>query len=155
MYNTNDHYSLGGSLSLETTLEALGHASKIFQSKLSKLTKLQNITIAEWTLLKQIAAGLITQDQMASALGLDNSTLSRQLKSLTEKALVTKTAVGQDRRQLKYSLDEVGESALTLVNAAYEQTVQAVFKHWPEEEQQQLQIMLNRLTHSISKVVEK
>ena len=69
---------------METTLEALGHASKIFQSKLSKLTKLQNITIAEWTLLKQIAAGLITQDQMASALGLDNSTLSRQLKSLTE-----------------------------------------------------------------------
>lgn len=49
---------------------------------------------------------------------------------------------------MKYSLDEVGESALTLVNAAYEQTVQAVFKHWPEEEQQQLQIMLNRLTHS-------
>lgn len=140
-----------GRLTMADILENLSVAAKALQSRTSKLTKQYRVTIAEWKLLRQIKLGVITQDAMAEAMQLDNSTLSRQLKNLTEKQFTSKTAVGKDRRQLEYALTPAGEEALSHIDTDYEALTDAVFHYWPEDEQQMMKILLNRLTRSIER----
>lgn len=140
-----------GWLTMDDILENLSVAAKTLQSRTSKLTKQYRVTIAEWKLLRQIKQGVITQDAMAEAMQLDNSTLSRQLKNLTEKQFTSKTAVGKDRRQLEYALTPSGEEALVNIDTDYETLTDAVFHYWPEDEQQMMKILLKRLARSIER----
>lgn len=132
-------------------LDNLSLAAKSLQTQITKVTKQNHVTIAEWKLLRQIDQQVITQDAMAEALQLDTSTLSRQLKNLTTKEMVTKTAVGRDRRQLEYALSPLGQTTLTQVDTGYDALVDAVFHYWPDEEQQMMKIMLNRLNRSLER----
>ncbi|GAA3617355.1 MarR family winged helix-turn-helix transcriptional regulator [Secundilactobacillus similis] len=136
---------------MDDILENLSVAAKTLQSRTSKLTKQYRVTIAEWKLLRQIKQGVITQDAMAEAMQLDNSTLSRQLKNLTEKQFTSKTAVGKDRRQLEYALTPSGEEALLNIDNDYDALTDAVFHYWPEDEQQMMKILLKRLARSIER----
>ncbi len=140
-----------GWLTMDDILENLSVAAKTLQSRTSKLTKQYRVTIAEWKLLRQIKQGVITQDAMAEAMQLDNSTLSRQLKNLTEKQFTSKTAVGKDRRQLEYALTPSGEEALLNIDNDYDALTDAVFHYWPEDEQQMMKILLKRLARSIER----
>lgn len=136
---------------MDDILENLSIAAKTLQNRTSKLTKQYRVTIAEWKLLRQIKQGVITQDAMAEAMQLDNSTLSRQLKNLTEKQFTSKTAVGKDRRQLEYALTPSGEEALLHIDTDYEALTDAVFHYWPDDEQQMMKILLKRLARSIER----
>lgn len=136
---------------MEGILDNLGLAAKSLQTQTTKITKRYKVTIAEWRLLRQINKQVITQDAMAEALQLDTSTLSRQLKSLTNKELITKTAVGKDRRQLEYALAPSGINVLQQINDDYDALIDAVFHYWPEDEQQMMKIMLNRLNRSLER----
>lgn len=136
---------------MDNILDILNTSAKNLQQQTTKITKKYHVTIAEWKLLRQIDANIITQDAMASALQLDTSTLSRQLKNLSTKELVSKTAVGKDRRQLEYALTTTGQDALTGINQAYDTLVDAIFHYWPNDEQEMLRIMLKRLDRSLQK----
>jgi DNA-binding MarR family transcriptional regulator len=85
---------------------------------------------------------------------LDTSTLSRQLASLVKKEKLSKEAVGRDRRQLVYTITPAGLTALKAINAAYEQFEADVFDKWPQDEQNLLRILLNRLNKSVSRILE-
>lgn len=136
---------------MDDILEKLSLSAKSLHTQTARLTKQSHVTIAEWRLLRQIDSDVITQDSMASSLQLDTSTLSRQLKNLTTKELVSKTAVGKDRRQLEFQLTSAGKTALTNINAGYADLVDHIFHYWPEDEQQMLKIMLTRLNRSIDR----
>ncbi|MFC6254504.1 MarR family winged helix-turn-helix transcriptional regulator [Secundilactobacillus hailunensis] len=136
---------------MEGILDNLSLAAKSLQTQTTKITKHYHVTIAEWRLLRQIQNQVITQDAMAEALQLDTSTLSRQLKSLTSKGLVSKTAVGKDRRQLEYALTTTGHETLANIDTDYQALIDAVFHYWPEDEQQMMKIMLNRLSRSLDR----
>lgn len=150
MYNTNKWYRKGTG-ALEGILDNLSLAAKSLQTQTTRITKRYHVTIAEWRLLRQIESQVITQDAMADALQLDTSTLSRQLKNLTSKELVSKTAVGKDRRQLEYALTATGHATLQHINSDYDALIDAVFHYWPEDEQQMMKIMLNRLSRSLDR----
>lgn len=150
MYNTSKSQWKGSRI-LEGILDNLSLAAKSLQTQTAKITKHYHVTIAEWRLLRQIESQVITQDAMAEALQLDTSTLSRQLKNLSTKELVSKTAVGKDRRQLEYALTSLGRDTLEHINTDYDALIDAVFHYWPEDEQQMMKIMLNRLSRSIDR----
>ena len=132
---------------MKTVLEALRDTEKQYKSILTRITKEQGVTIAEWQLLNHLSEGFDTQDKLSEETGLDNSTLSRQLSSLLKKELVSNIAVGRDRRQLIYELTLKGSDVLTAVTH-YEETI---FKLWSAEEKSMARILLNRLENSLSK----
>ncbi len=136
---------------MDNILDILNTSAKNLQQQTTKITKRYNVTIAEWKLLRQIADNVITQDGMASSLQLDTSTLSRQLKNLSAKELVSKTAVGKDRRQLEYALTTTGQQALKGINDTYDTLVDNIFHYWPNDEQEMMRIMLKRLDRSLQK----
>ncbi|RRK10852.1 MarR family transcriptional regulator [Lactiplantibacillus garii] len=139
---------------MKSSLAALAATAKQQTVMLKKITKAQGVTVAEWQLLMRLQAGYDTQEKLAAAMQLDTSTLSRQLASLVKKDRLSKEAVGRDRRQLIYSVTPAGASAVEQINAAYQQYEAAVFDKWPQDEQNLLRILLNRLNKSVDRTLE-
>ena len=139
---------------MKSSLTALAETAKLQTASLKQLTKAQGVTVAEWQLLIQLNTGANTQEKLATAMQLDTSTLSRQLASLVKKEKLSKEAVGRDRRQLVYTITPAGLTALNAINAAYEQFEADVFDKWPQDEQNLLRILLNRLNKSVSRILD-
>lgn len=137
---------------MKSSLEALRDSDKLQRNALMKITKLHNLTSAEWQLLSTMAAGIYTQDKLSSETGLDTSTLSRQLKGLYDKEFIDKVSTGHDRRQLVYSVLPKGEEALKEINKQYIQLEKEIFDKWTNEEMNMLRILLNRLDKSMNRL---
>jgi DNA-binding MarR family transcriptional regulator len=136
---------------MKTILEALRQTEKQYKTALTKITKDNGVTIAEWQLLQHLDDEIDTQDKLSVDTGLDNSTLSRQLHSLVKKELVASEAIGKDHRQLIYKLTILGSDTLMAINEKHRFFQENVFKVWSEEETSMLQILLNRLNKSMTK----
>ncbi|WP_047999696.1 MarR family winged helix-turn-helix transcriptional regulator [Lactiplantibacillus herbarum] len=139
---------------MKSSLTALAGTAKQQTAVLKTITKAQGITVAEWQLLMQLQAGADTQEKLANAMQLDTSTLSRQLASLVKKERLDKTAIGRDRRQLVYTVTSAGADAVTAINDDYQRFETEVFEKWPQDEQNLLRILLNRLNKSVAKTLE-
>lgn len=137
---------------MKEVFQALTSAEKKYQKNLLKLTKSANLTISEWHLLGYVIDGASTQERLATVSMLKISTLSRQLKSLVNKNMISKVAVGKDRRQLMYQANESGVEAYTLVNKLSNELYDQILNHWPSQERQFLKILLNRLDNSIARI---
>lgn len=138
---------------MKSSLEALWDIEKNYRGALLTITKQSDLTIAEWQLLLNIIAGHSTQEQLSIVTQLDTSTLSRQLKNLVKKEMVTKTPTGRDKRQLVYAASKRGTQAADQINDTFNQLSGFVFDRWTEEEQNLLHILLNRLDKSMSRVI--
>ncbi|KRK87237.1 transcriptional regulator [Levilactobacillus koreensis JCM 16448] len=125
--------------------------NKVQQTLLQRMTKQYQLTVSEWQLLDHIGSGENTQEILAERTKLDTSTLSRQLKGLVKKEMVTKEAVGRDKRQLVYTITAAGTETVTAINTAFEKLSDDVFEHWSTDERNLLQILLNRLDKSLDR----
>ncbi|TGD19007.1 MarR family winged helix-turn-helix transcriptional regulator [Levilactobacillus suantsaiihabitans] len=136
---------------MKSSLAALIGISKVQQTLLQRMTKQHHLTVSEWQLLDHIGGGENTQEILAAKTNLDTSTLSRQLKGLVTKNMVTKKAIGRDKRQLVYTITEQGTATAEDINTAFEALSDDVFEHWSTDERNLLQILLNRLDKSMDR----
>ena len=136
---------------MKSSLEALIAINKIQQTLLQRMTKRYQLTVSEWQLLDHIGGGENTQEILAQQTRLDTSTLSRQLKGLVAKEMVTKEAIGRDKRQLIYTITEQGTQTAAAINTAFEDLSDQIFEHWSTDERNLLQILLNRLDKSLDR----
>ncbi|AQW22052.1 MarR family transcriptional regulator [Lentilactobacillus curieae] len=137
---------------MKEIIDGLLDSANAYLEKSGKLVKQDNLTMSEWRLLQQIIAGHDTQEKLANVTNLDISTLSRQLKRLVTKEMVTKVTIGPDRRQLKYSVTERGNSINLRITAGLVDIKQRIFTHWTEEELRLMKILINRLDNSIGRI---
>lgn len=137
---------------MKQILDALQVAEKQYRTNLIQMAKGQGVTVAEWTLLGYVNDGYDTQDKLSKGMALDNSTLSRQLKSLVKKELVESEVISHDNRQLLYRLTQKGLDTMTALVDAQAEFNNQVFSVWSDEEKRMMEILLNRLDKSINKI---
>lgn len=137
---------------MKNSLTALREISKLQQQQLQTLTKGNNLTISEWQLLLSISNGFNKQETLSKKMELDTSTLSRQLKRLVEKEMVHKKAIGKDKRQLVYTISDLGNKAIVDIGNNYTKIKDRIFEQWSDEEKKMLKILLNRLENSMKKI---
>lgn len=137
---------------MKNSLSALREVSKLQQQQLQALTKSKNLTISEWQLLLAIESGYDKQEALSKEMVLDTSTLSRQLKRLVEKEMVQKKAIGKDKRQLVYTVSDLGNNAISDIEQNYTKLKNRIFEQWSEDEKNMLKILLNRLGNSMKKI---
>ncbi|WP_419155664.1 MarR family winged helix-turn-helix transcriptional regulator [Weissella minor] len=137
---------------MKQILDALQVAEKQYRTNLIQMAKGQGVTVAEWTLLGYVNDGYDTQDKLSKGMALDNSTLSRQLKSLVKKELVESEVISHDNRQLRYRLTQKGLDTMTALVDAQAEFNNQVFSVWSDEEKRMMEILLNRLDKSINKI---
>lgn len=133
-------------------LDSLRESSKNYTRILKKIGKEENITISEWQLLIKIEEQVNTQDKLSKSMHLDASTLSRQLKNLFDKKLISKKAIGRDKRQLVYTISEEGKDRYFKINENFKNAKDQIFKQWSDEEIRLLEILMGRLNNSLNKI---
>ena len=144
---------LGGIL-LKSCLDSLIDLQRQYREKLVALSQKNGLTIAEWQLLLKIVEGASTQEKLAKLTQLNVSTLSRQLAKLLSKEFVVKESQEneQGRRFFAYTSTFSGLDAIVAMKKDIAQYSEQLFSHWSEEEQNLLQILLNRLSKSMERV---
>jgi DNA-binding MarR family transcriptional regulator len=87
---------------------------------------------------------------VAAAVELDLSTVSRQLRQLEELQLVTRRADTEDGRARRVSLTADGRDSLARVRASRASMLDEVFRDWPADEREHLLRLLDRLLAGLS-----
>mgnify|MGYP004707275183 FL=1 len=146
-------FLLGGIL-LKSCLDSLIDLQRQYREKLVALSQKNGLTLAEWQLLLKIVDGISTQERLAKLTQLNVSTLSRQLAKLLSKEFITKESKEnqQGRRFFAYTSTNNGLTAVTDMKKDIAQYRDQLFSHWSKEEQNLLQILLNRLSKSMERM---
>ncbi len=87
----------------------------------------------------------VRPSDLATAVELDLSTVSRQLHQLQQLGLVTRRPDGDDGRACRISLTTQGRESLSLVRGRRATMLRDVFLDWPDDERHHLLTLLDRL----------
>jgi DNA-binding MarR family transcriptional regulator len=96
-------------------------------------------------LMQALARGPVRVTDLAAALELDPSTVSRQVRQLEERGLVERTDDPDDRRAYRIGLSGEGRSRLDAGAARRRAFVGDLLGGWRPEDREQLRLLLNRL----------
>lgn len=94
--------------------------------------------------------GPMRVSDLAAAVELDTSTVSRQIKQLEDKGIVERTADPADGRA---SLVQLSDSGRSVMQAAFQRRfrrIQAVLEPWSQRDRETLQRLLTRLADDLS-----
>jgi DNA-binding MarR family transcriptional regulator len=98
-----------------------------------------------WLMIRVSEQSPIRLSELADAVELDLSTVSRQMSDLVSKGLVTKVPDPHDGRASLLSLSDRGAAVLESVSEARRQVLAEVTADWSEEERTALAVGLVRL----------
>jgi DNA-binding MarR family transcriptional regulator len=97
------------------------------------------VTMAQCHAIMEIdAAEELNLKDLASRLGLDNSTLSRTVESLVKDGLAERTPNAKDRRASVIRLNEKGRAARDRINSTWNRICRDMFHSIPREKHQPL-----------------
>jgi DNA-binding MarR family transcriptional regulator len=145
-----------GEIAMRSCLASLLVIQKQYQEVLKKMVKNHGLTIAEWQLLVKIINGNHTQERLAELTNLNVSTLSRQLAKLVAKHFVdclpdNVSVYSGGRKKINYIETSKGKEAVKQLHSEVKIFAEKLFEHWSKEEQDLLQILLNRLSKSFER----
>lgn len=98
--------------------------------------------------------GPVRLSDLAGALGLDLSTISRQITSLEEKSLIERRADPADGRASTVSLTRKGRDVLDRLRAVRRKLLTETLREWSQKDIDQLARLLARLTDSFASTTE-
>jgi len=92
---------------------------------------------------------------LASAFGLDPSTITRQVQALEKAELVQRRADEDDRRASIVDLTEEGRTVLAHTRAYRRERLEEVFADWSETDRDELARLLTRVNDSVTALAER
>jgi DNA-binding MarR family transcriptional regulator len=135
---------------LEKAFRLLG--TRIFASSMRELRTVHpGLDRAGVTLLGALDATADARpSDIAVTVGLDLSTVSRQIRQLEQLGLLSRRPDGADRRASRLRLTARGRDSLATVRARRAEMLGEVFGDWPGAERQEFLRLLNRLLDGLS-----
>ena len=107
---------------------------------------------SSFPLAKQLMGGeALRVSDLAARLDLDASTVSRQIKQLEDRGVVTRTADPADGRACLVALSSEGGDLLAAGLRRRFERIRAVLEPWSEQDRDQLQTLLTRLAHDLGR----
>lgn len=94
----------------------------------------------------------ISLGELADALGLDDSTASRHVKSLVDRGLIAGSAAAGDHRQLALRLTAAGEELYRRISAGMAEYIQDLFAQVPGDKRLQVMDSLETIVAAMDKV---
>lgn len=95
------------------------------------------------------AAGPTPISELAEALSLDISTVSRSIKELSEQGMVERQR-GQDQRQVVAATTPAGVERMLALRAVRERVLRSILSEWSEEDRRALSALLGRLSEGFA-----
>ena len=104
------------------------------------------------TVIELAKTGTVSLAELASALGLDASTLSRMIQGLVIVGLVKRETCGKDRRRVEIGLTEQGRSVVGQIETINNGYMEKVLAEIPVEYHAALLESLTRLVDAVRRV---
>ncbi|MEV0601330.1 MarR family transcriptional regulator [Streptomyces sp. NPDC050315] len=140
-------------------LDALQHQVAVFarraeQSRLGGVGQARNsMDRAAYLLLNRLdQEGAMGVKALAAGMGIDSSTVTRQVAPLVDAGLVTRASHPEDGRAVVLQLSERGRARLEEVRASRRELMALVTEEWSEEERNAFTTLLTRFNSSLSTV---
>ncbi|GAA0487741.1 MULTISPECIES: MarR family winged helix-turn-helix transcriptional regulator [Streptomyces] len=140
-------------------LDALQHQVAVFarraeQSRLGGVGQARNsMDRAAYLLLNRLdQEGAMGVKALAAGMGIDSSTVTRQVAPLVDGGLVTRASHPEDGRAVVLQLSERGRARLEEVRASRRELMALVTEEWSEEERNAFTTLLTRFNVSLSTV---
>ncbi|WP_030623299.1 MarR family winged helix-turn-helix transcriptional regulator [Streptomyces sclerotialus] len=140
-------------------LDALQHQVAVFarraeQSRLGGVGQARNsMDRAAYLLLNRLdQEGAMGVKALAAGMGIDSSTVTRQVAPLVDAGLVTRASHPEDGRAVVLQLSERGRARLEEVRASRRELMALVTEEWSEEERNAFTTLLTRFNASLSTV---
>ncbi|POX41641.1 MarR family transcriptional regulator [Streptomyces sp. Ru73] len=140
-------------------LDALQHQVAVFarraeQSRLGGVGQARNsMDRAAYLLLNRLdQEGAMGVKALAAGMGIDSSTVTRQVAPLVDAGLVTRASHPEDGRAVVLQLSERGRARLEEVRASRRELMALVTAEWSEEERNSFTTLLTRFNVSLSTV---
>lgn len=96
-------------------------------------------------LMKALLRGPLRLTDLAAAVELDASTVSRQVRHLEDGGMLERTGDPDDRRASRIALTDEGRTRLEAGAERRRAYVSHLLDDWPPEDREQLRLLLNRL----------
>ena|SRR5947208_1456291 len=100
---------------------------------------------ASYSVLFRLEEGPARLSDLAQKVGVDISTLSRQVHNLEASGLVARTVVEEDRRAALLAATDKGRDLVRRIRAAKRAAITEMLEHWTTEERAELGRVLGRL----------
>ena len=97
------------------------------------------------TLARASDLGTARMSDLAGVLGLDLSTVSRQIRALEDLGLLRRTPDPDDRRASLLEPTEAGQALVADVKSAFSELIEAALADWSERDRRTLTNLLTRL----------
>ncbi len=91
---------------------------------------------------------------LATAFGLDPSTITRQVQAMEKAGLVHRAQDAEDRRASILDLTDEGKVVLAHTRAYRRQRLEAVLTDWSDGEREELGVLLAKMNNSIASLVD-
>lgn len=131
-------------------LEKLGQLEREIGLQLKNEIECCGVSLAQCHALLEIGkAGETSVVDLAAALGLDNSTLSRQINGMVNVGLVNRVLNPKDRRYVSITLTGQGQKVYQSIEERCSKHYTRVFEFIPREKQQQVLESFNLLVDAI------
>jgi DNA-binding MarR family transcriptional regulator len=151
----NDH----GRDSGRSVLDAMQHQVAVFarraeQTRLGGLGQARNsMDRAAYLLLNRLdQSGPMGVKALASGMGIDSSTVTRQVAPLVEAGLVTRTTHPEDGRAVVLKLSQHGLARLEQVRSSRRELMAVLTDEWSEEEREIFCTLLTRFNTAMHEV---
>ncbi len=92
---------------------------------------------------------------LASAFGLDPSTITRQVRALEDNGLAVRSADPQDRRAAILDLSDEGRDALTRTREYRRGRLEAVISTWSDQDRTEFARLLEQFNTSIERLIDE
>ncbi|MDA8277522.1 MAG: MarR family transcriptional regulator [Actinomycetota bacterium] len=117
---------------LEEAIARLGRALRKIKIDSPLLSREIDITTF-WQLTPLRGDKVLRPSELATMLGLDNSTVSRQLQKYESQGLVERRADPKDARASLVALSPIGRDLVNVVTQARRDKIGTVLDHWDQE----------------------
>lgn len=124
---------------LQEFRQAIRSLEREFFLKLRQETENCGVTLSQRHIITEIGSrGETSIVELSSVLGLDPSTLSRNINNMVNLELVNRYVRPKDRRYVALSLTEKGQAICDTLNSIYNDHYKKLFELIPEEKQRQV-----------------
>ncbi len=112
------------------------------------------VTVAQgYTLMSLPREGNVSMSELCQATGLANSTMTRMIDQLVEKALVSRSPDSEDRRVVRAGLTPLGQRVQTDLEKAQHDFLLTAIEDIQEDERSTILHSLDRITGAIVKAL--
>ena len=118
-----------------------------------KIAAKNNLSISQYFTLHSISTNGISMTELSKLLGIDNSTLTRNINILTRMLLVSKLTSEEDKRSYNIFLTESGYSTLNIIEKEMNIFIQLILDNLKDDENEFLNEVISKLNWKINSYI--